>query len=242
MKRNLLLALTLLLTCILGGCMKIEQIKKMRSFVFTYYATPEILLKSYTDDFSSDAIAIIASGKVQLYAFNTNTTEEYDRLCAKHNDMSYNKEIQFLQMMSQVGDRRYLAYDFNAINIRSNMDYDDNHPAGTSLTDIITFQTASPIQYITSGYKTTNQLNSSTSIYKYLKNSNSNDMEYLSPIIKNAASITPSDLVLLGADCSLIGLLIFDTPPTAAKTHTFTVSATTDEAKTFTSTIEYTFK
>lgn len=83
-------------------------------------------------------------------------TELFDSLAAKHNDTTYNRIVTepdipgmvFTSACNPVGN----AEDFVAINVVSDHDWDEQHPAGTSLNDIVSLSTRSYRQYIKSGY------------------------------------------------------------------------------------------
>ena len=72
----------------------------------------------------------------------------YDELCLKYGDMTYNRE----EFVVYGSEPRFLAYSPVSIDIVSDVDFDAEHPAGTSLNDIVVFDAYSSKPYIDSGY------------------------------------------------------------------------------------------
>ena len=87
--------------------------------------------------------------------------EKYRDLCRKHGDVGYNRKIAYLSGRDVV----YNASDLLSVKVYSDRDFDAEHPAGSSLADIVRFLSCSPKEYIASGYK---------SLYRY-------DPELVSP-------------------------------------------------------------
>ena len=67
----------------------------------------------------------------------------------KHRDTNYKKERSVNNMVTGT------AIDFDSIWVFSDSDYDEAHPAGSSLNDIVRFVSTSPMPYIKSKYKKT---------------------------------------------------------------------------------------
>ncbi|MGM9787710.1 MAG: hypothetical protein ACI3ZF_02265 [Candidatus Cryptobacteroides sp.] len=174
----------------------------------------------------------------------------YFSLCEKHNDLSYP------HMSSVVNgfNTSYTQCDFKSINIISNHDYDQEHPKGKSLNDIIRFMAFSPNPFIQSGYSNT---------YNYHGDNNISDtfreimrLQFLEsdPIFKNNSpyhpidkfvdELTEDDMVLLGyKNPSPLCYLTFEKKPINITTHhIITIILTADEERTFSKSIEITFQ
>lgn len=80
--------------------------------------------------------------------------EIYEQLCEKHNDIGYNEwEVDNRDLDS--GDFNYrMVYwkDFVAIDVISDRDFDTEHPAGSSLGDVVMYWGISYWEWVKSGY------------------------------------------------------------------------------------------
>lgn len=105
---------------------------------------------SFIQDYNhADSITLYAYAKNDLLVFSTFIRG--DMASQKLND----------SLSKAIGDtcfNHYMARTFancdtlTGIDILSDIDYDENHPAGTSLKDIIRFSYSSPLSFIKSGY------------------------------------------------------------------------------------------
>lgn len=134
--------------------------------------TVDIFSESYVVFYSSiDAVHLVRNPQDELtisccyihgdkncsILFNT---ELFDSIAAKHNDTTYLRTFTMANMPGcLVSDDGGLPsanlQDCLSIDILSDGDWDENHPAGTSLNDIVALQTKSYRQYIRSGYDDT---------------------------------------------------------------------------------------
>ncbi len=166
--------------------------------------------------------------------------EKYSDLCRKHGDVGYNRKIAYLSGRDVV----YNASDLLSVKVYSDRDFDAEHPAGSSLADIVRFLSCSPKEYIASGYK---------SMYSYDAASLSEvfvttwaycyywgrDAYECHPIDKMLSDITPEDLVLLGPGLRSLPQiyngrffsLAFVKKPSAEQVHEITVEITTEERR-----------
>lgn len=177
---------------------------------------------------------------------NGKDKEKYDQLCNKHNDVKYNTRRQFLNGTFDESSAPYSEYDFEEITVTSDMDFDDAHPAGSNLADIVRFMSKSPYKYIQSNY---------SSFYRYDESSLSeafvdkminvycgswkNDPQNPNyPIDKLVKDLTAEDLILLPYS---FGMLHFEKAPDTVPEHTVTVSMKTDSGIEFTNSIKMTF-
>ena len=81
----------------------------------------------------------------------------YDALCAKHNDLNYNRSTRVPGSGNYPGrfaEYYHSAYwkDFVGINVVSDNDFDEAHPAGTSLNDVMGCVCRTLWPYVKGGY------------------------------------------------------------------------------------------
>ncbi len=153
----------------------------------------------------------------------------YDSLCRKHNDLSYNRRIGH---SSPNFPHNYLAFDLVAIHVTSSADFDAQHPAGTSLNDIVQFIAYTPYSFIQNGYPS-----SDTKQDRW--------WEELTLINKPLSQCTQEDFILtLGQRYNGV---FFEIPccyldinalPTLSKHHTITVTVLDDAGKTWEASID----
>ena len=145
--KRLLPILCLMVVFLLGSCTD-------REYAPTY--TSDHYIREYyrVDTF---ALTPVSATVLRLEFFHTkkpgvngvlNDDEIYE-WHRKHHDTNYKKE-------RSVYDHVYgTAIDFDSIWVFSDSDYDEAHPAGSSLNDIVRFVSTSPMPYIKSKYKKT---------------------------------------------------------------------------------------
>ncbi len=222
MKRILLF---LVAFCLLG-CDPTVKTAFLRSYVMYYYDVEKIKLVGWADQ---KAMRILFTNPLPVgnYQSTGNEKKAYDALCVKHNDMTYNRD--FIIWDNGPHETKCLAVDFVSIDFVSDADFDDEHLAGSSLSDIIRFDTYSLKPYIESGYKPIADVN----------------YDYFSIVEGLLSELAPNNLLTLlghpyynGAEIELS----FIREPTLEKTHTFTVTMTPDDGREpFTASIEMTF-
>ncbi len=85
-------------------------------------------------------------------------SERFWDLCKKHNDYPENNRFKQSFFSLPGGSYEMGMYhfykDFEKLEIYCNEDFDERHPAGTSLLDIVHYATNSPSRLLDSGYKT----------------------------------------------------------------------------------------
>lgn len=77
--------------------------------------------------------------------------ENYNKLCKKHNDYGYKHKVTVIDesiIMSNI----YVDFDPVRIEIISDCDFDEAHPAGSSLSDIFYFRSFTPYPFIKREY------------------------------------------------------------------------------------------
>jgi len=181
--------------------------------------------------------------KTAVYSFKSKGEDKkkYDELCKTHNDMSYNQKRSYIVVPIW---GRCSAIDFREIDVVSDKDFDAEHPASTSLKDIVRFVSVSPKKFIDSGYKETfNWEKKKTKIFKREKETNklfeySESKNYF-PINGLLKDIGTDEMQMLPVNTH--GILFFDKEPTAEKEHTLKVTIYTREGKKFVRTITKVF-
>jgi hypothetical protein len=76
----------------------------------------------------------------------------YDSLCVLHSDMNYNKKRDYIAGPNW---GQIFKGDIISIDVESNVVFDEQHPANTSLNDVIRVLSVSLYPYILSGYANT---------------------------------------------------------------------------------------
>lgn len=167
--------------------------------------------------------------------------EKYRDLCRKHGDVGYNRKIAYLSGRDVV----YNASDLLSVKVYSDRDFDAEHPAGSSLADIVRFLSCSPKEYIASGYKSLYRYDPelvspgfrSTWGYYYGRPDKGKSEYY--PVDKMLCDIVPEDLMLLGPDVAYnpqrshlkFFSLFFEKMPVVKDSHVITVEVTTDDGR-----------
>ncbi len=80
--------------------------------------------------------------------------DRFDALSLKHDDTSFNQEVMSGDACPN-GPHNYLGFDFLSITVTSDADFDEAHPAGTPLNDIVQFIAYTPYPFIQNGYQYT---------------------------------------------------------------------------------------
>ena len=181
--------------------------------------------------------------KTATYSFSSKGEEKkkYDELCKIHNDLSYNKKRSYIVVPIW---GICSAIDFKEIDVVSNKDFDAEHPAGTSLKDIVRFVSVSPKKFIDSGYKETfnwekNEPNffAKDSMIPTMFQPESWNYFPINGLLKD---IGTDEMQMLPENTH--GILSFDKEPTAEKEHLLTVTIDIGERKKLVRTITKVFK
>lgn len=233
MKRIILLLIAALGSLLLCGCPDNPYWEySARSFVLYYSHTD---LESISLDFGRNSINYLdiplgndellyhvgfAGGGSCGITSSGSRKIDYDLLCEKHGDVTYNKKIRIYG--NELYDER-CACDFINLEIWSSAAWDVEHPAGTSLGNIVRFICNTPLPYIRSGY-----------MQKY---SDEKGGEYY-PVDCLVSELMRDDMTLLHA----WGFFIcFTTPPTLDKQHTLFVRLTADDGTEFEASLDVQF-
>ena len=243
MKRLILLSISAVLLCM--GC-DVSKTILFKSYMTIYYYSENIQLR-ITD---AGNIAIYREYtpkedniKTASYSFKSKGENKkiYDELCKIHNDLSYNQKRSYI-VAPLWG--RCSAIDFREIDVVSDKDFDAEHPAGTSLKDIVRFVSVSPKKFIDSGYKETfNWRRNKPKIFKkesMISSMFHEETENYFPINGLLKDIGSDEMQMLPEDTH--GILFFDKEPTAEKEHLLTVTIDIGERKKLVRTITKVFK
>ena len=218
MKRLILLSLV---TALLYQSCDRARYHVFKSYVTRYCKFEDIGI----DTTKAGNIIIRGKGRVKHYSWRDEGGEKttYEALCRKHNDLTYNKKREY-RLSPEWGVCS--AVDFREIDIVSNKDFDSEHPAGTSLKDIVRFVSVSPKKFIESGYKETfNWRRNRPEIFKkdsMILSLFQRETENYFPINRLLKDMGRDEMQMLPANTH--GILFFDKKPTADKEHKLKVT------------------
>jgi len=236
MKRLILLSIV---TALLYQSCDRARYHVFRSYITEYCYSEDIDL----DTTKAGNIIIRGKGRVKHYSWRDEGGEKttYEALCRKHNDLTYNKKREY-HLRPEWGVCS--AVDFREIDIVSDKDFDSEHPAGTSLKDIVRFVSISPKKFIDSGYKETFNWEKNEPDF-FAKDSMIPTMFQSEtwnsfPINGLLKDIGTDEMQMLPVNTH--GILFFDKEPTAEKEHTLTVTIDIGERKKLVRTITKVFK
>ena len=221
-----------------------QSCDRARYHVFKSYVTRYCKFEDIgIDTTKAGNIIIRGKGRVKQYSWRDEGGEKttYEALCRKHNDLTYNKKREY-RLSPEWGVCS--AVDFREIDVVSDKDFDAEHPAGTSLKDIVRFVSISPKKFIDSGYKETfNWRRNKPQIFRkdsIIQIMFLSETESYFPINGLLKDIGKDEMQMLPVNTH--GILFFDKQPTAEKEHLLTVTIYTREGKKFVRTITKVFK
>ncbi len=136
MKRILII---IILSAIHSGCDK--ELRNVcsanrRSYVMNFAEIKGITLRNYNYAQSEIHFSIVFSGLWYSYNDTGEKKEIYDALCEKYGDMAYNR---LGSIECESSGPFSLVNSFVSVEILSDADYDETHPAGSSLADLSIF-------------------------------------------------------------------------------------------------------
>lgn len=224
----------LLLVSILGfvSCKEVVTTKGIKwpnisvNYINTYMDTDAVI--NATQVFPSDVSYVT----VWLYGDRICYDPEgpkgrFKELSEKYNDLQYNQRI------LEPWGYEALADEFMSIDVVSDRDWDAEHPAGTSLANIITFLSSSPYRFIQSSYTDAYDWVNAPEEYINLRLGNGPGSW---PIEKPLNELTREDLILTAPQF----ILHFDSLPASEQEHNLTITLRSDE-KTISGTFAVTF-
>ena len=203
-----------------------QSCDRARYHVFKSYVTRYCKFEDIgIDTTKAGNIIIRGKGRVKHYSWRDEGGEKttYEALCRKHNDLTYNKKREY-HHRPEWGVCS--AVDFREIDVVSDKDFDAEHPAGTSLKDIVRFVSVSPKKFIDSGYKETfNWRRNRPEIFKkdsMVLSLFQRETENYFPINRLLKDMGRDEMQMLPANTH--GILFFDKKPTADKEHKLKVT------------------
>ncbi len=233
---------------LLAGC-DVYSMVKSPSYV-ACYTTLEAFSLSVEP---SDSYCLLLESSVSSWCGLHSTGAEkdrYDELCRKHNDLNYNGYYSIYKSLD-IESVTFNDCDFTEIAVTSDRDFDERHPAGANLSDLVRFMSWAPYRYILSGYSSYCQYDKSDvseafdrlmRIYLGYRMSKNASKGTCYPIDKLVKDLAAEDLVLLGYNSpGLLGLLYFEQSPSTEGEYVITVSITTDDGRTLTDSVTMAF-
>ena len=118
------------------------------SFILSYYSMEELQADVQNDKLFMFILGDMQAGYDKIYG-NIKNEVLYNELCNYFGDTSYNKDIYYY--MGAGYNESYIC-DIESINITAETDWDDSHPAGTLLNDLVKINGHSYFDYIKNGY------------------------------------------------------------------------------------------
>lgn len=235
MKHNKLHIVLLFLALLsLPGCVvEVLETAYFRSYITSYVDFPAMDLQLS----ESGNIALIGSYTVGNIIVNSNSYlytwtsfdasgTKYDSLCHQHNDLTYNTKREYYDE-PKWGIRS--ACDISSIQVVSNMDFDEHHLAGVPLNDIVRFISSSPKKFIESNYSLhfnwTKDLPESflkEQEFSTIIGNSSDERAYYFPINELLNQLSCDEMCMLPPE--VWGFLVFETEPSLALEHVFTVT------------------
>ncbi len=165
-----------------------------------------------------------------MYTDTGEKKEQYDAFCEKYGDMTYNRKV--FVYYGEISS--FQMYSFVSVEITSDADYDDLHPAGSSLADLFIFDATSAKPFVDSGYEMHE--------YVWFGDGKIHKTPYY-PIYKKVSDVIPYDFLMLSSGSTGAGgHLHFESLPTLSQTHTFTVTFTDERGETFSDSLQMTFE
>lgn len=176
--------------------------------------------------------------------------QRYKDKCAAHGDQGFPFEFLYGPdlMPNSFPDK-----DFTAIEVVSDADFDEEHPAGSRLDDIMLFCSASPWSFIRSGYSEQADWSDSNipfvmrHYYNIVQPYDTQNSHYYHPVYGKVSEMGADDLTLLGGDDGggrrgLIGVLTFLKEPARGGEHNITVTLVAADAERYSASVKVTFK
>lgn len=253
--------LALAITLALVSCKPTTTSRTVRSFGTCYYLVDTITaVVAPNNDINIKALSVYGRNELMgnthiatiEYCDSANNVKRYDNLCNLHEDMSWNYQMEgpypascFPLQTWSIQHNNFIALDITSIEVTSNNDFDDRHPANSSLNDIITFTGISVEPFIASNYtkefEWTPYLEQDTTILRLyneivLEERTASwenfDREKRTHLIqKNLTSLNEKEMKMMGGDPKTtkpitMGVLRFNSLPSLNAQHQLTITIT----------------
>ncbi len=239
------LLLSLVLVFGLYGC-DVSETKLFKSYIVRYVDYDDIKIELS----EKGNIKIVSGIDNDDYGYRCTYDSQgsykakYDSLCIVNNDLTYNTKRSFI-VFPTWGTTS--SIHFTKIDIVSNKDFDSDHPAGSSLKDMVRFISNSPKWFIDNGYKDTFDWDSDNIPQCFKQEPEAKpvqtvDRDKFFPIEKKLSDLSVDDCKMLGDGSESLGCLLFDKQPTLNKEHFFTITIHTADNRVFTKTITKVFE
>lgn len=211
------------------------------SYVLSYYDFQDIKLedKSKHPEYLIK-VDLISGSNLGSVLSKGQQKEAFDRLCEKHGDTGYNREVRFMKKAILCD---YIDDNIISVMVTSDSAYDEHHPANTDLGDVIEFLAVSPLKYIRSGYKDLYDWNNCP-LTEYEKSLY--EIGYLSRELHltktNLSEVKKSNLELIGNGLLYPAFYLkLLKMPYLSKEHTFTVTITIEDGRVFSDNVTISF-
>ncbi len=228
MKRIKNWALIIAGTTTLVGCGSVSHFGQIycQSYVYYYLNVKDFAFEYIPEQAKLRVTAVCDYNDFRTLSQHSNMydqREEFHKLSVKHNDTSWNQWIADV-LVAERTTATVLKHDYSSITITSDADYDELHPAGTPLDDIVGFQGYSYKPFFDSGYKRLGYYpdGNATTIEKPLNELTNEDMTALAKRARNDSMQHPYDFAF-----NFLSL------PTASKVHNFKIKFTSDTGSEF---------
>lgn len=143
--------LALLVTLCFTGCYDRSETLKLSSYMTFYYTTRDFKLTPYHNFDKNGLYAISHAGSYVTPLSKGEDAVLFNELSQKYGDTSYKEIVEIHHI--PLPYRSSFSESIANITITSNVDIDEQHPAGSSLNDMFLFFSSSPDQYIKNGYQ-----------------------------------------------------------------------------------------
>lgn len=146
---------------------------------------------------------LMSRGSMGTVYTAASNSEAFSRLCEKHGDTAKSPVGCFSQFSKSDRSIYHFYQDFTAIEVTCEEDFDSNHPAGSSLLDIIHYATDSPYRVLKNNYQIEfkdNSLIVRVTDDKFLSEFFGDEPVYrqLFNTFKQGTDVKPEDLAILG--------------------------------------------
>ena len=240
------------------SCDRVTE-ERIRSYVVSFFELNTIALELTEND--NIVMYWREITRTTTYQSKGEDAAHYDALCAKYNDLGYNKKTRYIEY---IGCREYTSNEIVSIDVVSNVDFDADHPAGASLGDIVHFLSVSPMRFIQSNYKETYDWSQQPpefgeETFDFCYDEKPVDVHH-HPVYGKLTELKQNDLQLLGQGLYSLGrgpsatppdhspgsgyffgYLTFDKEPDVSDVHEITVTVLLADGRALSHTIEKTF-
>lgn len=237
MKNSKLILLGSLILILVTQCSKPEPEQlcgdkfiyiETNSYVLAYYGIAHLSMSANPEQ-GYIVLHCKQSGK-DIYQWREgNDKLRFDSLCAVHNDTGYHKDLMICVLNWEDDSDPVLVEgqsapddDINSISIVTSYDFDPNHPAGSSVNDILNIEL--------------------TSIYPFIQHGYVNEERLGVKVAKKLSEMQVEDYYLILYQIGLGPLLKFDAQPATAGQYKFVYNITMGGGRTFKGEFVYRFE